>query len=221
MQCDRLGETIGAYLDQELDPVARREVAAHLASCPACAALAEELQRIGPAGGGVGARARAGTSRGRDPGSARRPLHQDLGPAPSGGGDRSPASATMARPGRRPAPGMRADGGGHRAGDVADGRCGPAGARCGGGPRAFPPAGQPHTDRLVRHPHGEAVVRRPPGVRARRQGPRGRRLPAGRRPARLHRRAPRRRPGLPPPAAHSERVPLAVGRCRRQRPLAR
>jgi anti-sigma factor RsiW len=44
MQCDRLGETIGAYLDQELDPATRGEVAAHLASCQACAALAEEIQ---------------------------------------------------------------------------------------------------------------------------------------------------------------------------------
>jgi anti-sigma factor RsiW len=45
MQCDRLGETIGAYLDQELDPATRGEVAAHLAACPACAALAEDIQR--------------------------------------------------------------------------------------------------------------------------------------------------------------------------------
>jgi anti-sigma factor RsiW len=45
MQCDRSGETIGAYLDQELDPATRREVAAHLASCPACSTRAEDLQR--------------------------------------------------------------------------------------------------------------------------------------------------------------------------------
>jgi anti-sigma factor RsiW len=44
MQCDRTGETIGAYLDQELNPATRREVAAHLAACPACSAMAEELQ---------------------------------------------------------------------------------------------------------------------------------------------------------------------------------
>lgn len=38
---------IGAYLDQELDPASRREVAAHLASCAACTALADEVQGIG------------------------------------------------------------------------------------------------------------------------------------------------------------------------------
>jgi anti-sigma factor RsiW len=47
MRCDRLGEMIGAYLDQELDPGTRREVAAHLASCPACSALANNLQSVG------------------------------------------------------------------------------------------------------------------------------------------------------------------------------
>jgi anti-sigma factor RsiW len=36
---------IGAYLDQELDPAIRREVAAHLLSCPACSARAEDLHR--------------------------------------------------------------------------------------------------------------------------------------------------------------------------------
>lgn len=47
MQCDRYSEMIGAYLDQELDPTTRREVAAHLASCPACSALANDLQSVG------------------------------------------------------------------------------------------------------------------------------------------------------------------------------
>jgi len=47
MQCDRTGEMIGAYLDQELAPATRRELAAHLATCPACSALAEELQHAG------------------------------------------------------------------------------------------------------------------------------------------------------------------------------
>jgi anti-sigma factor RsiW len=46
MQCDRTGETIGAYIDQELNPATRTEVAAHLADCPACSALAEKLQRV-------------------------------------------------------------------------------------------------------------------------------------------------------------------------------
>jgi anti-sigma factor RsiW len=45
MQCDRTGEVLGAYLDNELDPATRREVAMHLASCPACSAMAAELQR--------------------------------------------------------------------------------------------------------------------------------------------------------------------------------
>src|SRR5262249_46714878 len=47
MQCDRTGEILGAYLDQELDPATRREVATHLASCPACSAMAAELQSVG------------------------------------------------------------------------------------------------------------------------------------------------------------------------------
>jgi anti-sigma factor RsiW len=47
MQCDRAAELIGAYLDQELDAATRREVAAHLATCPACTALAAELQHMG------------------------------------------------------------------------------------------------------------------------------------------------------------------------------
>src|SRR5262245_58613662 len=47
MQCDQMEEMIGAYLDQELDPASRREVAAHLASCPACIAVAADVQGIG------------------------------------------------------------------------------------------------------------------------------------------------------------------------------
>ena len=46
MQCDRAGELIGAYLDQELDAETRREVAAHLGGCPACSALADEFARV-------------------------------------------------------------------------------------------------------------------------------------------------------------------------------
>jgi anti-sigma factor RsiW len=46
MQCDRVGEVLGAYLDQELDAATRREVAAHLGGCGACSALAEDLQRL-------------------------------------------------------------------------------------------------------------------------------------------------------------------------------
>src|SRR5690242_7238852 len=47
MQCDRVGEILGAYLDQQLDAATRREVAAHLGYCAACSALAEDLQRMG------------------------------------------------------------------------------------------------------------------------------------------------------------------------------
>src|SRR5262245_1624457 len=46
MQCDRAAELIGAYLDQELDADARRDVAAHLGACPACAALVDDLRRM-------------------------------------------------------------------------------------------------------------------------------------------------------------------------------
>lgn len=46
MQCDRAGELIGAYLDQELDAETRREVAAHLGGCPACAAVADDYRRM-------------------------------------------------------------------------------------------------------------------------------------------------------------------------------
>jgi anti-sigma factor RsiW len=47
MQCDRTGEVLGAYLDHELDPAMRREVAMHLASCPDCSAMATEMQSTG------------------------------------------------------------------------------------------------------------------------------------------------------------------------------
>ncbi|MBO0766660.1 MAG: zf-HC2 domain-containing protein, partial [Hyphomicrobiaceae bacterium] len=46
MQCDRVTEILGAYLDQELDATARREVATHLGGCAACSAFAEDLQRL-------------------------------------------------------------------------------------------------------------------------------------------------------------------------------
>jgi anti-sigma factor RsiW len=46
MQCDRAAEFIGAYLDQELDADTRRDVAAHLGTCPACAALADDVRRM-------------------------------------------------------------------------------------------------------------------------------------------------------------------------------
>ena len=46
MQCDRAGELIGAYFDQELDAEARREVGAHLSKCVACWAFADDLRQI-------------------------------------------------------------------------------------------------------------------------------------------------------------------------------
>jgi anti-sigma factor RsiW len=46
MQCESVGEVLGAYLDQELDAASRREVAAHLGDCAACSAHAEDLQRV-------------------------------------------------------------------------------------------------------------------------------------------------------------------------------
>ncbi|ODT17049.1 MAG: hypothetical protein ABS54_17965 [Hyphomicrobium sp. SCN 65-11] len=45
MRCDS-AELIGAYLDQELAPEARREMAAHLETCPACSALADDIRHI-------------------------------------------------------------------------------------------------------------------------------------------------------------------------------
>lgn len=47
MRCDRAAELIGAYLDQELNPEDRREIAAHLDACPACSALADDIRHIG------------------------------------------------------------------------------------------------------------------------------------------------------------------------------
>jgi anti-sigma factor RsiW len=47
MRCDMTAELIGAYLDQELDVDTRREVAAHLGSCAACSALAQDLRGMG------------------------------------------------------------------------------------------------------------------------------------------------------------------------------
>jgi anti-sigma factor RsiW len=46
MQCEHAGALIGAYLDQELDADLRREMAAHLEGCPACAAASDELGRM-------------------------------------------------------------------------------------------------------------------------------------------------------------------------------
>lgn len=45
MRCDST-ELIGAYIDQELAPEARREMAAHLETCPACAALTGDIRHI-------------------------------------------------------------------------------------------------------------------------------------------------------------------------------
>jgi len=47
MQCEQVGELLGAYHDQELDPGKRRDVAAHLETCANCNAIANEIGRIG------------------------------------------------------------------------------------------------------------------------------------------------------------------------------
>ena len=46
MQCDRTGELIGAYFDQELYAETRREAALHLSECVGLAALADDLRDI-------------------------------------------------------------------------------------------------------------------------------------------------------------------------------
>lgn len=46
MQCERMSELIGAYLDQELEADMRRQVALHLASCPACSVKADDMRRL-------------------------------------------------------------------------------------------------------------------------------------------------------------------------------
>lgn len=46
MHCDRMSELIGAYLDQELEADMRRQVALHLASCPACSVMANDMRRL-------------------------------------------------------------------------------------------------------------------------------------------------------------------------------
>lgn len=47
MHCDRMSELVGAYLDNELDADMRRQVALHLGGCPACAAMADDVRRLG------------------------------------------------------------------------------------------------------------------------------------------------------------------------------
>jgi anti-sigma factor RsiW len=46
MQCESNRELLGAYLDQELDPAERRDVAAHLAMCTHCGAATEEIGSV-------------------------------------------------------------------------------------------------------------------------------------------------------------------------------
>ena len=41
--CPEVSERLSEFLDDELDPAARQEVALHLALCAACARLAAEL----------------------------------------------------------------------------------------------------------------------------------------------------------------------------------
>jgi anti-sigma factor RsiW len=46
MQCESTRELMGAYLDQELYPDERRDVAAHLVMCARCTATADEIGRV-------------------------------------------------------------------------------------------------------------------------------------------------------------------------------
>ncbi len=46
MRCEQASELVGAYLDQELEADARRELAAHLAGCAHCTALADDYRRM-------------------------------------------------------------------------------------------------------------------------------------------------------------------------------
>jgi anti-sigma factor RsiW len=47
MQCDRARELLSPYLDGELSPHERRQIATHMDGCGVCAARADELRRIG------------------------------------------------------------------------------------------------------------------------------------------------------------------------------
>ena len=47
MSCDKIEPWISAYIDGELDAQQSLIVEAHLASCPACQAVADDFRRIG------------------------------------------------------------------------------------------------------------------------------------------------------------------------------
>jgi anti-sigma factor RsiW len=44
MFCAHSWEELGAYVDQEADCVSRTEVSDHLAACPTCAAICEQIR---------------------------------------------------------------------------------------------------------------------------------------------------------------------------------
>jgi anti-sigma factor RsiW len=46
MRCERTRQLLGAYLDQELDLLERRDVAAHLDTCAQCTATTDEISRV-------------------------------------------------------------------------------------------------------------------------------------------------------------------------------
>ncbi len=46
MECREVLDRLSAYLDDELDPLASREIATHLATCPSCAAEHARLARL-------------------------------------------------------------------------------------------------------------------------------------------------------------------------------
>lgn len=47
MRCDEMVEQISAYIDGELPAARRQAIAAHIAACPECAAVAEDYRSIG------------------------------------------------------------------------------------------------------------------------------------------------------------------------------
>ena len=46
MDCERIREQLGAYLDDEVSKDARREVEAHLNACPECTTELDSLERV-------------------------------------------------------------------------------------------------------------------------------------------------------------------------------
>jgi mycothiol system anti-sigma-R factor len=47
MECREVRSRLSPFLDDELDPVASREISAHLESCPSCAAALDQQRKLG------------------------------------------------------------------------------------------------------------------------------------------------------------------------------